>query len=71
MMERMEGLEAGYVLLASPPTTAVSVLIFRNEADLKASEESHAAMRDRAAQIGVEFVSIDVYEVIAATMQRT
>jgi hypothetical protein len=71
MLERMEGLEAGYVLLSSPPTKAMSVLIFGAEADLKASAQSHAAMRDRAAQIGVEFVSIEEYEVIGATSKRT
>ena len=70
-LERMEGLEAGYILLSSPPTKAMSVLIFSSEADLKASASSHAAMRDRAAQVGVEFVSIEEYEVIGATAKRT
>ena len=71
MLERMEGLEAGYVLLSSPPTKAMSVLIFGSETDMKASEATHAAMRERAAQVGVEFVSVEEYEVIGATTKGT
>ena len=71
MLERMEGLEAGYLLLSSPPTKVMSVLIFGSEADLKASAATHAALRERATQVGVEFVSIEEYEVVGATTKRT
>jgi hypothetical protein len=71
MMESMDGLESGYVLLASPPTKAMSVLIFSTEEHLNSSAASHAAMRDRAAEVGVEFVSIEEYEVIGVSTLRT
>jgi hypothetical protein len=71
MLEGMEGLKAGYVLLSSPPTKAMSVLVFDSEEHMNASAASHAGMRDRATQVGVEFVSIEAYEVIGSTTGRT
>jgi hypothetical protein len=71
MMDSMDGLQSGFVLLASPPTKAMSVLVFTDEEALKASAASHAAMRDRAAQVGIEFVSIEEYEVVGAATPRT
>ena len=37
MLEGMEGLEAGYVLLSSPPTKAMSLLVFDSEEHMNTS----------------------------------
>ena len=59
------------MLLSSPPTKAMSMLVFDNEEHMNASAVSHAAIHDRATEVGVELVSIEQYDVIGCTTRRT
>jgi heme-degrading monooxygenase HmoA len=65
-LETMPGLEAAYVLRAVTGTAAMSVLLFESEAALKASEQNHAAIMERAKELGIEFVSTEEYEVVGS-----